>query len=39
MDVDPRYLNVVTIHGREFQKFSVDHSIHYSPVDEASLND
>ena len=33
--VDPRYLELVTIHDRDFQKFSVEHSVHLVPVDEA----
>ena len=33
-DVDPRYLHTVTIHGREFQKYAVDNSVQFSPIDE-----
>lgn len=32
--MDPQYLEVVTIHDREFQKYSIDNSIHLVPVDE-----
>ena len=32
--VDRQYLETVTVHGREYQKYSVEHSIHLVPVDE-----
>ena len=35
-EVDPKYLETVTIHGRDFQKHSIDKSIHLVPVDEVS---
>ena len=35
-DVDPQYLETVTIHDRDFQKYSIDNSIHLVPVDEVS---
>ena len=34
--VDPVYWETVTIHDRDFQKFSIDNSVHFVPVDEAS---
>lgn len=34
--MDPQYLEVVTIHDREFQKYSIDNSIHLVPVDEVN---
>ena len=33
-DVDPQYLEIVNIHNREFQKYSIENSIHLLPVDE-----
>jgi hypothetical protein len=36
VEVDSQYKDTLTIHGREFQKYSIDHSIHFMPVDEAS---
>ena len=35
-EVDPQYLELVTIHDRDFQKHSIDQSIHLVPVDEVS---
>lgn len=35
-EVDPQYLEIVTIHNRDFQKHSIDKSIHLVPVDEVS---
>ena len=32
--VDSQYLELVTIHGRDFQQYSVDKSIHLVPVDD-----
>ena len=32
--VDDRYVQLTTIHGRDYQKFSIDHGIHMVPVDE-----
>ncbi|MCJ1255466.1 hypothetical protein MMC24_003282 [Lignoscripta atroalba] len=32
--VDNQYLRTVTIEGRDFQEYSVNHSIHFVPVDE-----
>ncbi|KAF5863161.1 hypothetical protein ETB97_010506 [Aspergillus alliaceus] len=32
--LDDEYLDTVTIQGREFQKFSIDHQIFFEPVDE-----
>jgi hypothetical protein len=32
--VDGQYLQIITIHGRDFQKYSIDNSIHLVPVDE-----
>lgn len=33
-EVDQRYLETVTIHGRDFQAYSITHGIHLLPVDE-----
>ncbi|KAL9137444.1 MAG: hypothetical protein Q9175_001333 [Cornicularia normoerica] len=35
-EVDSQYLEIVTIHDRDFQKFSIDNSIHLVPVDEVN---
>ena len=35
-EVDPQYLEIVTIHGRDFQKYSINKSIHLVPVDEVN---
>ena len=32
--VPSQYEETVVVHDREFQKFSIDHSIHLVPVDE-----
>lgn len=32
--VPPKYEETVTIHDREFQKFSIDNSIHLVPIDD-----
>ncbi|KAL8746142.1 MAG: hypothetical protein Q9190_001805 [Brigantiaea leucoxantha] len=32
--VPAEYLRTINIHGRDFQKYSVDHSVHLVPVDE-----
>lgn len=32
--LDTQYLRLTTIHGRDFQRYSIDHSIHLVPVDE-----
>lgn len=32
--VDPKYQETITIHDREFQKFSVDNTIHLVPIDD-----
>ncbi|KAL8803693.1 MAG: hypothetical protein Q9182_003025 [Xanthomendoza sp. 2 TL-2023] len=32
--LDDQYRQLTTFHGRDFQKFSLDHSIHFVPVDE-----
>ncbi|KAL8911516.1 MAG: hypothetical protein Q9171_003324 [Xanthocarpia ochracea] len=32
--VDNQYVQLTTIHGRDYQKFSIDHAIHFVPVDE-----
>ena len=34
MEVDDQYLETVTIHGREFQRHSIENNIHLVPVDE-----
>lgn len=33
-EVDPQYLEIITIHDRNFQKYSIDNSINLVPVDE-----
>ena len=35
-EVDPKYLETVTIYDRDFQKYSIDHSVYLVPVDEVS---
>lgn len=35
-EVDPLYLEIVTIHDRDFQKYSIDNSVHLVPVDEVT---
>ena len=35
-EVDPQYLEIVTIHHRDFQKYSIDNSINLVPVDEVN---
>ncbi|KAL8677740.1 MAG: hypothetical protein Q9186_005850 [Xanthomendoza sp. 1 TL-2023] len=32
--LDNQYRQLTTVHGRDYQKFSLDHSIHFVPVDE-----
>ncbi|OBT61537.1 hypothetical protein VE03_08882 [Pseudogymnoascus sp. 23342-1-I1] len=36
-EVDPRYLETVTYHNREFQQHSVENSISFSPIDEDEI--
>ncbi|KFY85035.1 hypothetical protein V500_08769 [Pseudogymnoascus sp. VKM F-4518 (FW-2643)] len=36
-EVDPRYLETVTYHNREFQQHSVENSIYFSPIDEDEI--
>ncbi|OBT57341.1 hypothetical protein VE04_02528 [Pseudogymnoascus sp. 24MN13] len=36
-EVDPRYLETVTYHNREFQQHSVENSIYLSPIDEDEI--
>lgn len=36
IEVDSQYLQIVTIHDRDFQKYSIDNSIHLVPVDEVN---
>ena len=38
-DVDPEYMHTTTIHGREFQKFSVKNNIHFLPVDDVGWSE
>ncbi|KAL9633119.1 MAG: hypothetical protein Q9164_004887 [Protoblastenia rupestris] len=33
-EVDDEYLETIDIHGRDFQKYSIDHNVHLVPVDE-----
>ena len=35
-EMDSQYLEIVTIHDRNFQKYSIDNSIHLVPVDEVN---
>ena len=35
-EVDSQYLEIVTIHDRDFQKHSIDNSIHLVPVDDVN---
>ena len=34
--LDGQYVRLTTIHGRDFQRYSIDNSIHMVPVDEVS---
>ncbi|KFY51877.1 hypothetical protein V497_08780 [Pseudogymnoascus sp. VKM F-4516 (FW-969)] len=36
-EVDPRYLETVTYHNREFQQHSVENSVYFSPIDEDEI--
>lgn len=36
-EVDDRYLEIITIHGREYQNHSIENNIHLVPVDEVCL--
>ena len=36
--VHGQYLQLVTIHGRDFQQYSIDKSIHFVPVDDVGRN-
>ncbi|KAL5361055.1 hypothetical protein BJX96DRAFT_80394 [Aspergillus floccosus] len=33
-ELDEKYLSIVSIQGRDYQKFSIDHRISFEPVDE-----
>ncbi|KAL2217874.1 S-adenosyl-L-methionine-dependent methyltransferase [Thermoascus aurantiacus ATCC 26904] len=33
-ELDSSYLETVTVHGREFQRYSIDHRIYFAPVDD-----
>ena len=37
IELDSKYERTLTIYGREFQKYSVEHSIYLVPVDEVAL--
>lgn len=34
VEVDPRYLETVTYHNREFQEFAIENRIYFAPIDE-----
>jgi hypothetical protein len=34
--VDPRYLETVTYHNRQFQEFAIENRIYFAPVDEVN---
>jgi hypothetical protein len=34
IELDREYLDTVTVQGREFQKYSIDHRTYFGPVDE-----
>ena len=36
--VERQYLQLTTVHGREFQTYSINNSIHMVPVDEVGEN-
>ncbi|RAL16404.1 class I SAM-dependent methyltransferase [Aspergillus homomorphus CBS 101889] len=33
-DLDDRFLQLITVHGRDYQKYSIDHNICFQPVDD-----
>ena len=35
--VDAQYKETVTIYDRDFQKYSVDHSVHLVPIDDVRI--
>lgn len=38
VEVERQYLRLTTVHGRDFQKYSIDNSIHMVPIDEVGKN-
>jgi len=34
VEVDPRYLEIVTYHNRQFQEFAIENGIYFTPADE-----
>ncbi|KAJ5081781.1 hypothetical protein NUU61_010045 [Penicillium alfredii] len=34
IELDGEYLDTITVHGREYQKYSIEHRIYFGPVDE-----
>ena len=36
--VESQYLQMTTIHGRDFQTYSINHSVHFVPVDEVDTH-
>ncbi|KAK3176798.1 hypothetical protein OEA41_008123 [Lepraria neglecta] len=34
--IDPKYQELITIHDRDFQKYSIENTVHLVPVDEAT---
>lgn len=34
IELDRGYLNTITVQGREYQKYSIDHRTYFGPVDE-----
>lgn len=39
IELDREYLDTVTVQGREYQKYSIDHRTYFGPVDEVSRPD
>lgn len=38
-ELDREYLDTVTVQGREYQKYSIDHHTYFGPVDEVRRSD
>ncbi|KAJ5974419.1 hypothetical protein N7481_011629 [Penicillium waksmanii] len=34
VELDREFLDTVTVHGREYQKYSIDHRVYFGPVDD-----
>lgn len=36
-ELDREYLDTVTVEGREYQKYSLDHRTYFEPIDEVRI--